>query len=111
MFVLRLSIYVIKYFKDMVIMTEKIPIEIVELYNTVNEKIEKQKPDKEKKRDQAKIAKIIEKVDNKKLPYVEDMYKAMVTFRDDSIVPDLDELKRLRTKKRALEELYPELKE
>ena len=92
-------------------MSEKIPIEIYELYNTVLEKIEKCKPDKEKKRDQVKISKIIEKVDNGKLPYIETMYTAMVAFRDDSITPDLTELKRLRTKKRALEQLYPELKE
>lgn len=92
-------------------MTEKIPIEIVELYNTVLEKIERCKPDKEKKRDQAKIAKIIEKVDNKKLPYVEPMYHAMVAFRDDTITPDIAELKRLRVKKRSLEILYPELKD
>lgn len=95
----------------MVIMTEKIPIEIVELYNTVLEKIERQKPDKQKKADQKKVNALIKKIELNKFPYIDDMVTAMYAFTKDDVTPDKDELKRLRTKKRALEQLYPELKE
>ena len=95
----------------MINMSEKIPIEIVELYNTVLEKIERQKPDKQKKADQKKVTALIRKIEVDKFPYIEDMVTAMYAFTKDDVTPDKDELKRLRTKKRALEELYPELKE
>lgn len=95
----------------MVIMTEKIPLEICELYNTVLEKIERCKPDKQKKADQKKVTALIRKIELNKFPYIEDMVTAMYAFTKDDVTPDKDELKRLRTKKRALEQLYPELKE
>lgn len=91
-------------------MSEKIPIEIVELYNTVIEKIEKCKPDKQKKADQKKVTALIRKIEANKFPYIEDMVTVMYAFTKDDVT-DKDELKRLRTKKRALEALYPELKE
>lgn len=92
-------------------MTEKISIEIVELYNTILDKIEKAKPDKQKKQDQKKVASWLTKVESGKFPYIEEMISSAKKFCGDDVVSDKEELRRLRNKKKALETLYPELKE